>query len=61
MEDNEVMRIAAFKLRESANRMMTLANAAQSAKVRGRLYKVYEQLIRQEKRVFNVEHGADPI
>jgi hypothetical protein len=52
MEDRELIRIAAFKLRDSANRLMTLANQAQSAKVRGRLQAVCEQLRKHEKRVF---------
>jgi hypothetical protein len=60
MEDIELMRIAAFKLRESANRMMTLANAARSAKVRGRLHKVCEQLLQQEKRVFAQQAAGKP-
>lgn len=58
MEDNELMRIAAFKLRESANRLMTLANAAQSDRVRGRLHAVCEQLLRQEKRVFSLPEAG---
>ena len=58
MEDTELMKIAAFKLRESANRMMTLANAASSSKVRGKLHKVYEQLLQQEKRVFTQQATA---
>ena len=60
MEDTELMRIAAFKLHESANRLMTLANAARSAKVRGRLQKVCEQLLQQEKRVFAHQATAKP-
>jgi hypothetical protein len=55
MNDSELMKIAAFKLRESANRMLTLAHEARSQKVRGKLFAVSEQLIRQEKRFFALE------
>ena len=55
MEDDELVRIAAFKLRDSANRLMTLANEAQSEKVRGQLHAVCEQLLLHEKKVFGLQ------
>jgi hypothetical protein len=55
MEDSELMKMAAFKLRESASRIVTLANEAHSKKLRGRLFALSEQLIRQEKWVSRVD------
>jgi hypothetical protein len=55
MNDSELLRIAAFKLRESANRLLTLAQEAHSQEVRGKLFSVSEQLVRQEKRFFGLE------
>ena len=46
MHDNELIKIAAFKLRESAMRMMTLAREAQSQRVRVELMSLHRQLIR---------------
>ena len=51
MEDHELIKIAAFKLRDSANRLMTLANQARSKKVRARLRAVSEEIRRHEERV----------
>lgn len=44
MEDAELLRVAAFKLQESANRMKTLANEARSAKLRTRLQSLSREL-----------------
>lgn len=52
MNDVELMKIAAFKLRESANRLLTLAQEASSQTVRGKLFAISKQLIRQEKRFY---------
>lgn len=57
MTDGELMNIAAFKLRESANRILALAQEARSDEVRGRLFAVCEQLMRQEKRFYALEPG----
>jgi hypothetical protein len=55
MNDSELMKIAAFKLHESANRMLTLAHETSSEKIRGKLFAISEQLIRQEKRFFTLQ------
>ena len=60
MEDHELIRIAAFKLRDSANRLMTLAKQAKSARVRGGLRAVCEELRRYEKRVFGTRSTGKP-
>jgi hypothetical protein len=52
IDDGELMKIAAFKLRESANRMLTLAQKAESPLIRGKLVAVSEQLLRQERKLF---------
>jgi hypothetical protein len=52
IDDSELMKIAAFKLRESANRMLTLAQKAESPTIRGKLVAVSEQLLRQERKLF---------
>ncbi len=52
MEDSEVIKIAAFKLRDAANRLQTLAEEAHSKDLRERLCAISAQLIAEEERVF---------
>jgi hypothetical protein len=55
IDDGELMKIAAFKLRESANRMLTLAQKAASPEIRGKLVAASEQLLHQERKLFGLE------
>jgi hypothetical protein len=55
MDDSELVKIAAFKLRESAKRILTLAHKAQSSRIRSKLVATSEQLLRQEKKFISVE------
>jgi len=48
MEDSEIVRVAAFKLQESINRLQTLAKAAHRTRVRARLLALARQLTRHE-------------
>ena len=51
MEDTELIKVAAFKLQESANRMRTLANEARSSRLRTRLLALSQDLASQEHRL----------
>jgi hypothetical protein len=55
IDDSELMKIAAFKLRESANRMLTLAQKAASPAIRGKLVAASELLLSQERKLFGSE------
>ena len=55
INDGELVKIAAFKLRESANRMLTLAQKAQSPATRGKLVAASELLLLQERKLFDSE------
>ena len=48
MEDTELIKVAAFKLQESANRMRTLANEARSSRLRSRLLALSQELASHE-------------
>jgi hypothetical protein len=54
MEDTEIVRVAAFKLQESINRLHTLARTAQSPRVRARLLALARQLARYEARLLTL-------
>ena len=54
MEDIELVRVAAFKLQDSANRLQTLARAARSPRVRARLLALARQLARHETDLLGV-------
>jgi len=45
----EVYRMAAFRIRETANRIATLANSARDDGLRRELQRVYERLLSEER------------
>ena len=49
MRDQELCRMAAFRLRETANRIATLANSAQDEHLRGELIAVCDRLLQEER------------
>jgi len=51
MEDRELMKIAAFKLQESAKRMATLAHEAGAPAVRGRLSSLSQELLEHARKL----------
>lgn len=48
MRDEELCRMAAFRIRETANRIACLANSAQDERLRRELIAVCERLVREE-------------
>ena len=48
MDDAELVKVAAFKLQDSANRFLTLAKAAHSIRLRARFLSLARQLARYE-------------
>jgi hypothetical protein len=48
MRDQELCRMAAFRLREAANRIATLANSAQDERLRSELIAVCDRLLQEE-------------
>ena len=54
MQDQELLRMAAFKLRESANRIVALAHETESKGLRVRLLSVHKRLMQEEQRVAEV-------
>ena len=51
MHESELVRIAAFKLHETGNRIGALAQAAESRSVRSQLLELHKKLILAEKEV----------
>jgi hypothetical protein len=60
MEDVELVKVAAFKLQDSANRLLALANAAQSARLRARFLSLARQLARYEGGLRQVAGALPP-
>ncbi len=54
MEEQELLRMIAFALKESADRITVLAQEARSESLRGRLFELSRQLIQQAN---GVERG----
>lgn len=51
IRDEELYRMAAFRIREAANRIATLANSAQDAALRQELSAACERLLNEERRL----------
>lgn len=49
IRSEELYRMAAFRIRETANRIATLANSARDAALRAELRIVYERLLDEER------------
>lgn len=49
IRDEEVYRMAAFRIRETANRVATLANSSQDDELRHTLLQVCERLLGEER------------
>jgi len=49
MRDQELCRMAAFRLRETANRIATLANSAADERLRSTLIAVCDRLLQEER------------
>jgi hypothetical protein len=49
IRDDELYRMAAFRIRETANRITTLANSAQDEHLRRELLTVCERLLKEER------------
>jgi len=58
IDQAELAYMAAFRLREAANRMLLLARQAQSPLLRSRLFLVYEDLVELERRASSDRGGA---
>jgi hypothetical protein len=54
MENRELLNMAAFKLRECAQRMQTLAQVAQSPALGAKFLRVYRHLLRQEGEIRSI-------
>lgn len=55
-DDAELRRMAAFRIRETANRIATLAPRARSEDLRRQLNEIWEQLLQEERRLLG-DHG----
>lgn len=54
MEDAELMKVAAFKLQESANRLEMLAKEARSSKLRTHLHSLSRELASYENQLYEL-------
>jgi hypothetical protein len=51
MQERELWSVAVFRLRESANRIFSLATRVRSQQARGQLLRIYEQLRDEEAKL----------
>ncbi len=54
IRDEELFRMAAFRIRETANRIATLANSAQDAQLRSELIAACDRLLEEERRLLTL-------
>jgi hypothetical protein len=59
MQEREMWGVAVFRLRESANRIFSLATRVRSQDVRGELLRIYEQLRAEEAKLATLADAAD--
>jgi hypothetical protein len=52
--DEELRRMAAFRIRETANRIATLANSAQSERLRADLLAICQSLLHEERALLDL-------
>jgi len=58
IRDEELYRMAAFRIRETANRIATLANSAQDETLRRELSAVCERLLKEERELLALTRKA---
>jgi len=59
MQERELWGVAVFRLRESANRIFSLATRVRSLEVRGQLLRIYEQLRSEEAKLAALADAAE--
>ena len=53
--DTEIRRMAAFRIREAANRIATLANSAQNETLRHELLSICQRLVNEERALLDAD------
>jgi hypothetical protein len=58
IRNDEIYRMAAFRVRETANRIATLANSARDESLRRELLIVCERLLEEERKLLGIATGG---
>jgi site-specific recombinase len=61
MQERELWSVAVFRLRESANRIFSLATRVHSVEVRAQLLRIYEQLRAEESKLAALADAAPQV
>ena len=59
IQERELWSVAVFRLRESANRIFSLATRVRSLEIRGQLLRIYEQLRAEEAKLAALADAAE--
>ena len=59
MHERELWSVAVFRLRESANRIFSLATRVRAPEIRARLLRIYEQLRAEEAKLATLADAAE--